>query len=132
MALSPWSIFAVAVGSAAGGVLRHLLTELMLRVVGPAFPWGTLLVNVSGSWAIGVCSALIAAGWPAGWGPVVRLGIVTGVLGGFTTFSAFAVQTTGLAGAQRGSAAAAYVAASLVLGLAACWLGESTVARALR
>lgn len=132
MGTSVWSLVAVAVGSAAGGLLRHLLTEGMLRLTGPGFPWGTLVVNVSGSFTIGVCSTLIAMGWPAAWGPAGRLGIVTGVLGGFTTFSAFAVQTTGLVGAQRTSQAIAYVAASVGLGLAACWLGASVSERLVR
>lgn len=132
MGVSAWSLVAVAVGSAGGGLLRHLLTEGMLRLTGPGFPWGTLIVNVSGSLGIGVCSALIAAGWPVAWGPAARLGVVTGVLGGFTTFSAFAVQTTGLVGAQRATQAVAYVAASLFCGLSACWLGAWAGERLVR
>lgn len=127
-----WSLVAVALGSAGGGLLRHLLTEGMLRMTGPGFPWGTLAVNVTGSLAIGVCSAFIGAGWPVVWGPAARLGVVTGVLGGFTTFSAFAVQTTGLVGAQRSTQAVAYVVASVVLGLAACWCGSWLGGRLVR
>lgn len=132
MGLSGWSLVAIAVGSAAGGVLRHLLTEAMLRFAGPGFPWGTLVVNVTGSLAVGVCSTLVAVGWPVAWGPVGRLGLVTGVLGGFTTFSAFAVQTTGLVATQRTTQAVGYVAASVGLGLAACWLGAWAAERVVR
>lgn len=132
MGASAWSFVAVAFGSAVGGVLRHGLTEAMLRWTGPGFPWGTLAVNLIGCVAIGVCSALVAVGWPVAWGPVGRLGIVTGVLGGFTTFSAFAVQTTGLVATQRTSQAIGYVAASVGLGLAACWCGAWTAERLVR
>lgn len=123
---------AVALGSAGGGLLRHLLTEGMLRMTGPGFPWGTLVVNVSGSLGIGLCSALIAAGWPVAWGPAARLGLVSGVLGGFTTFSAFAVQATGLFDAERTTQAVLYVAVSVALGLAACWLGAWAGERLVR
>lgn len=132
MGASGWTLAAVTIGSALGGVLRHLLTEGLLRLTGPGFPWGTLVVNLSGSLAIGVCSVLIAAGWPLSWGPAGRLGVVTGVLGGFTTFSAFAVQATGLAGAQRMGQAVAYVSASVILGLAACLLGAWLAERLIR
>lgn len=132
MGVSAWSVLAVATGSALGGVFRHLLTEGVLRLTGPGFPWGTLVVNVTGSLAIGACSVLIAAGWPVAWGPAGRLGLVTGVLGGFTTFSAFAIQTTGLAGAHRYGQAVAYVGTSVGLGLGACWLGARVMERWIR
>jgi len=101
----------VAVGGAAGSVLRYLISVAALSALGPGFPWGTLAVNVLGSAAIGV-----AAG--AGLEGQGRLLLVTGFLGGFTTFSAFSLETGALFERSPGLAAL-YVAASVALGLAA-------------
>lgn len=110
---------AIALGSAAGGVLRHALTEAVVRVVGGGFPWGTLLVNVVGSAAMGVAAAL--AGGPVPWPPAWRHAVMTGLLGGFTTFSAFSIQTVTLAEQGAWPAAAANVAVSVLTCVAACW-----------
>jgi fluoride exporter len=114
---------AVAVGSAAGGVARHLITEAIIRVAGPGFPWGTILVNVSGSLAIGMVTVFAGVATSSSWPPVWRHALITGVLGGFTTFSAFSVQTVALLQHGQVFAAAANVALSLVLGVSACWAG---------
>lgn len=122
---------AVAIGSAAGGVARHLLTELVVRLTGPGLPWGTLFVNVSGSLCIGLLTALAGttlAGWPAIW----RHATITGVLGGFTTFSAFSVQTMVLLQQGQWLAAVFNVCLSVGLGIAACWVGFAVVASAGR
>jgi fluoride exporter len=101
----------VAIGGAIGAVLRHL-TGLAL-----SFPFGTLAVNVVGSFAIGVLWVGLADRGP--WSPL----LVTGILGGFTTFSAFSLDTLRLVEAGRASAAGIYVLASVALSLAACALG---------
>ena len=110
----------VALGGAAGSVLRFVVSTLMVEWCGTTFPWGTLAVNVVGSAAIGVAGG---AGLSGEW----RLLLVTGLLGGFTTFSAFSLET-GLLFERAWWLAALYVLASLVLGLAAfalCfWLGR--------
>lgn len=81
----------VSFGSALGGGARYLLSDWMLRLLGPAFPWGTLAVNVIGSFSIG---ALMFAGVEAGKiSPLVRLALTTGVIGGFTTYSTFSYET---------------------------------------
>ena len=104
-------ILLVAGGGAVGSVLRYALSVLAVQSLGAGFPWGTLAVNVIGSALIGVCGGLGVSGeW--------RLLLVTGMLGGFTTFSAFSLET-GLLWQRAWWLAAAYVAASLVLGLAA-------------
>lgn len=124
-----WVVWvAIAGGSAAGGVLRHLLTETVTRVAGPGFPWGTVLVNVSGSIAIGVLAAMVSGGTPLAWSAAARHATMTGVLGGFTTFSTFSVQTLSLLQQGHWGAATANVALSVVLGLAGCWVGYSSVA----
>jgi len=103
----------VALGGALGAVLRF---GVALAV---AFPFGTLAVNLLGSFLIGVVWVLFAArGWQAGL-PFV----LTGVLGGFTTFSAFSLDTLRLVEAGRFGAAGGYVAASVAGSLAACGAG---------
>lgn len=123
MGESGMALLAVATGSALGGVSRFLLTEWAMRAIGPGFPWGTLIVNLAGCFLIGGSSVLVTANWPGTWASATRLGFSSGVLGGFTTFSAFAVQATGLAGEGRMVQAVAYVGASVGFGLLACWLG---------
>jgi len=111
-----------------GGVARHLLTEAVVRLAGPGFPLGTILVNVLGSLAIGVLTALAGTAIPGAWPPVWRHAAITGVLGGFTTFSTFSVQTLVLLQQGQVVAAIANVALSVALGLAACWAGFAMVA----
>ncbi|MBR0654212.1 CrcB family protein [Plastoroseomonas arctica] len=104
-------VLCVALGGALGSVARYLLTLASIAQFGVAFPWGTLAINVLGSALIGVVAGL-------GIGGEWRLFLVTGVLGGFTTFSAFSLET-GLLWERSPALAAAYVAASLVFALAA-------------
>ncbi len=101
----------VAAGGAAGSVLRHLVSVVLLGALGAGFPWGTLAVNIAGSAAIGVAAGLGLQG-------EARLLLVTGFLGGFTTFSAFSLETAALA-ERSPPLAALYVAASVGFGLAA-------------
>lgn len=118
------SILWVALGSAMGGVARFLASVLLAERLGQSFPWGTLLVNVTGSFLIGL---LAAAALPDGrpWlGPSARLLLLTGVLGGYTTFSAFSLQALELLQAGQPAHAGLYVAASVVLCLLAVWAGH--------
>jgi len=103
------TLIPVALGGALGAVLRWLAGLAV------AFPFGTLAVNVAGCFAIG----LVWAGLVARWHPF----LITGVLGGFTTFSAFSLDTLRLVEDGRGTAALGYVAASVMLSLAACAAG---------
>jgi CrcB protein len=129
----------IALGGALGSLARFALTDAVSRWTdaaapgggGAAFPWGTLLVNVTGCFAIGFIAALTAPGgrWPAG--APVRQGLMAGVLGGFTTFSAFSLQTLELAQAGRWLAAGGYAGASLTACLFAAWLGHAVAAAAL-
>ena len=110
-------VLLVALGGAFGSVSRYGVGLAAARFVGLAFPWGTLFVNVLGALLIGVLSARIDPGQED-----VRLLIGVGILGGFTTFSAFSLEVVRL-GQNNPSTAALYVASSLVLGLGACWVG---------
>lgn len=112
----------VALGGALGAVLRHL------AVLAAGFPFGTLAVNVAGSFAIGLLWVALAARGLSGWTPF----LVTGLLGGFTTFSAFSLDTLRLVEDGRLGAAGGYVLGSVALSLGACgagvWLARGMMA----
>lgn len=110
---------AVALGGALGSVARYGL-GVTARALWPGWPWGTFLVNVIGSFAIGLLFAGFLLRPAPEW---LRLGLITGVLGGFTTFSAFSIEALELLRTDGAAGAALYVVATLVLGLAACALG---------
>ena len=118
----------VAVGGAIGSLLRYYVGQWALRLMGPAFPWGTLTVNVVGCFVIGLFTELIARKFNAS--VELRLLLVTGFLGGFTTFSAFSLDARSLF--ERGEAVAGgvYIAASVGLSMAAVISGLA-VMRAL-
>lgn len=112
----------VAVGGACGAVLRHLSNMIALRVAGPHLPWGTLFVNIAGSLAMG-----LFIGWlgrrTGGSSNELRLLLATGVLGGFTTFSAFSLDFAILW--ERGAAvmAVGYAVLTVLLSLLAIFAG---------
>ena len=117
----PWPLLLVAAGGALGSVLRYLVSMQAAVHLGAGFPWGTLAVNILGSGAIGLLGGI-------GVGGDLRLLLVTGLLGGFTTFSAFSLET-GLLWERGGWwPAATYVATSLACGLLAfalcLWVGR--------
>jgi CrcB protein len=114
-------IFLVAVGGAIGASLRHLVNLASLRLIGPAFPWGTMAVNIVGSLAMGVIIELLARRFNASI--ELRLFVATGILGGFTTFSSFSLDFAALW--ERGAAlpALAYAIASVVGSILALFLG---------
>ncbi len=124
-------VLAIALGGALGSVARYGVGVVAARAFGASFPWGTLAVNVFGCFLIGV--VLHAADERAGMAPATRLFVATGFLGGFTTFSAFGLETFLLARGRELAPAAWNVVASVGLGLAAVWLGRvlaSAVSRA--
>ena len=116
-------IILVFLGAGIGGVLRHLTHLMFLRLFGAAFPWGTLAVNVAGSMVMGLLVAWLVTRAGASWSQDARLLLMTGVLGGFTTFSAFSLEAWLLW--ERGAVglAAMYVVASVVLSIAALGAG---------
>ena len=116
--------FWIGLGSALGGMARYWCTDVIARLVGETFPWGTVAVNVFGCGLIGLFATLTG---PQGRVPVPlsgRLFFMTGVCGGYTTFSAFSLQTLNLARDGEWAKAVGNAAASLLLCLAAVWLGH--------
>ena len=115
------SIFAVAVGGAIGATGRYLFNLQMLRLLGPNFPWGTFGVNLIGSFIMGLVAGLFALRLDLS--AEMRSFITTGILGGFTTFSAFSLEV-GLLW-ERGAAGQAllYALGSVLFGVAAMFLG---------
>jgi fluoride exporter len=111
----------VAIGSALGGVTRFWLSNVALQAWGPNFPWGTIIVNVSGSFAIGLFAGLTAEGRQVD--PRLAQFFVSGVCGGYTTFSAFSLQTLQLARQSQWMLVAANVLLSVVCCSLAVWLG---------
>jgi CrcB protein len=113
----------VALGGALGSVARHGCSVLAARWIGSGFPWATLFVNVAGSFAIGLLAALATSDGRPALGADARAFVIIGILGGFTTFSSFSLETLSLARSGAFGAASFNVAASLVLCLGAVWLG---------
>ncbi len=120
----------VALGSAIGGAARYWCSGIAARLFGETFPWGTLFVNVSGSLIIGFFAAMTG---PEGrWmvSGTIRQFVMIGVIGGFTTFSSFSLQTLALVEDGEWLRAIGNVGGSVALCLGAVWLGH-VVAMAL-
>lgn len=113
----------IALGGALGSVGRFWFSGVIGRRFGETFPWGTLLVNVSGSFAIGLLAALAEPGGRRFISPSGRQFLMYGVCGGYTTFSSFSVQTLELLRDGDWFKAGANAAGSMVLCLMAVWLG---------
>lgn len=115
------SMLLVAAGGAVGSVFRYLVGIWVVRLFGPAFPWGTLAINVVGSFVIGLLAEMIARRF--GGSTEMRLLLVTGLCGGFTTFSSFSLEFVALV--ERGAMplAVSYLVASVVLSISATFLG---------
>lgn len=114
---------AVAIGGAIGSVTRFWLTGAVAALTGPRFPWGTLLINVVGSLVIGLVAGLTLTPERLGWHPSIRILLMTGFCGGFTTFSAFSLQTLELIQSGEIAPALGYILASVALCLAFAWAG---------
>lgn len=112
-------IASIGLGSGLGGIARYVISAWLTRGL---FPLGTLTVNVVGSFLLGLLLFTHAA---TGWADETTLAALgTGVLGGFTTMSAFSQETVALVGRGEATLALAYVGATLVLCLAAAWVGR--------
>ena len=110
----------VAAGGAIGASLRHLVSRAALALAPATFPWGTWFINITGCFAIGIVAGLASAGTLS---PSARLFVATGILGGFTTFSAFGLEGHTLLIEGRVPAALAYVLGQVVLGILGVSLG---------
>ena len=112
---------AVAAGGALGAALRYLGMRWATHAL-PGFPWGTMIVNVAGSLVMGLLAVALMERFPGSWGRFAPF-LMTGVLGGFTTFSAFSLDALVLIERGRMLAALGYVAGSVGLAILALWAG---------
>jgi CrcB protein len=120
----------VFVGAGLGGALRHTLNLGIGRWLGTGFPWATAFINVSGSVTMGLLVGWLAFRGGAGWTQPLRLFVATGVLGGYTTFSTFSLESILLLERGQIGAAAGYIGGSVALGILGLWGGLS-LARAI-
>lgn len=111
----------VFIGAGIGGALRHGVNVGAAKLFGFGFPFGTLIVNVVGSFAMGLLAGFFA--YRAGIPQHVRLFLTTGILGGFTTFSSFSLDAALLVERHSFGLAAGYVVGSVAAGLSALFLG---------
>jgi len=113
----------IAAGAALGGMLRYFFSGMAARLAGGAFPWGTLFVNVTGAIIIGFFVALTGPEGRLIAPPNIRLFVMTGFCGGYTTFSTFSLETLRLLQDREWAYAGWNIAASLLLCLAGVWAG---------
>jgi fluoride exporter len=113
----------IALGSALGGVARYWCSSFIAARAGETFPWGTLVVNVVGSFAIGTVAALAEPEGRLYVSPQIRVFLMIGVFGGFTTFSSFSLQTLNLLREGEWVAAGGNVLVSVVACLVSVWAG---------
>ena len=118
----------VLLGGALGTGLRYSLSSLVYSVIKqPTFPYANLIINVSGSFLIGLLAELFEARFLVS--PTVRVALLTGVLGGYTTFSSFSFETYALLRDGEWWLAILNAVGSVLLGLVACWLGVQLAQR---
>jgi CrcB protein len=111
----------IAVGGAAGSVLRYAVQDWFRGTFGARFPWGTFFVNITGCLFIGLLAGFFAG--PRLIREEYRIGLLVGVLGGYTTFSSFGLETFALANGGEFRLALVNMVASCVVGFAAVWIG---------
>jgi CrcB protein len=116
--------FWIAVGSGLGGAARYWCSGLAARMIGETFPWGTLIVNVVGSFIIGLVFTLTGPDGRVFVSATARQFVLTGLCGGYTTFSSFSLQTLNLIENGQFLYAGANIVGSVVLCLLAVWLGH--------
>lgn len=116
--------FWIAIGSALGGVARYWCSGVVARLFGETFPWGTLIVNVIGSFVIGFFATVTGPDGRLLVGTIPRQFVMVGICGGYTTFSSFSLQTLNLVNDGEWFYAGMNIAASVVSCLLAVWLGH--------
>lgn len=113
----------IAIGSALGGMARHWCSGIAAAIMGETFPWGTLIVNVVGSFIIGFFATMTNPDGRVLVNPEVRQFIMIGLCGGYTTFSSFSLQTLQLTRNGDFISAGLNIILSVALCLAAVWMG---------
>src|SRR5580658_2273192 len=114
----------VALGGALGSMARFWLALYVAELLGPQFPWGTILINISGSFVIGFFATLTGPGGRFVASFDTRAFVMVGICGGFTTFSAFSLQTLDLMRDNRWGQASANILISVIVCLLAVWAGH--------
>ena len=120
----------VFLGGGSGALLRHLVNITVTRTMGTGLPWGIFAINVTGSLCMGLVAGWLAAKAGAAWNPQARLFLTTGILGGYTTFSAFSLDAVTLWERGESGMALLYVTASVALSILGLFAGL-TLVRAL-
>jgi CrcB protein len=115
----------IALGGALGSVGRYYASRLVMELTAGTFPWGTMFVNITGGILIGFIAALSAPESRYFISPQTRLLIMTGICGGYTTFSTFSLETVALLGEGQWLTASLNAIGSVILCLAAVWLGSA-------
>jgi CrcB protein len=118
------SYFWIAIGSALGGVARYWCSGVAARLVGETFPWGTLIVNVVGSFIIGFFATLTGPDGRVYASSTARQFVMIGICGGYTTFSSFSIQTLNLVQDGEWFRAGGNIVLSVVCCLVAVWAGH--------
>jgi fluoride exporter len=114
-------VLAIAAGGGLGAVARHFVNTGVGLLLGTEFPWGILVINISGSFLIGALTETFALAWDTD--QVTRAFLTTGICGGYTTFSTFSLDSVMLAGRGQIAAMASYIFASLFLSIVALYGG---------
>ncbi|HVZ09954.1 fluoride efflux transporter FluC [Rhodopila sp.] len=120
--MKPLDVMWVSLGGGFGSLLRWWIGSLISERHHGAFPLGTFVINISGAFAIGYLSVLFGVDWRDRYGTVLNAGVLTGLLGGYTTFSSMQLDAAKLGGTNR-ILAAPYLALSTVVGLLSAALG---------
>lgn len=118
----------IMIGSALGGGVRYWCSGVVARMFGETFPWGTLLINVSGSLVIGFFNTITGPDGRLLVGSTARQFVMIGLCGGYTTFSSFSLQTLNLARDGEWLRASANIVLSVVVCLLAVWVGHVAAA----
>lgn len=118
----------IAIGSALGGMARFWCSGFVARWIGETFPWGTLVVNVTGSFVIGFFATITGPDGRVFASSLARQFVMIGVCGGYTTFSSFSLQTLNLMNDGEWLYAGGNIVLSVILCLAAVWAGHTMAA----
>jgi fluoride exporter len=122
------SYFWIAIGSALGGVARYWCSGVAARLIGETFPWGTIIVNIVGSFIIGFFATLTGPDGRIFADTLTRQFVMIGFCGGYTTFSSFSLQTLALLQDREWLLASANIALSVIACLLAVWAGYALAA----
>ncbi len=118
------AFFLIAIGGALGSVARYYASRFLMELSGGTFPVGTMFVNITGAIVIGFIAALAAPESPFFISPQARLFLMTGICGGYTTFSTFSLETVALLNDGQWLSASVNAVGSVILCLVAVWLGS--------